>query len=167
MPNDPINQQIWNEIKTRLTDATAGGELLEYVNTTSVYEGIRDTIPSGAFPAVIMEPDGEDEIKHTAPQRLLITYRYQVTCVIEHIDQDKQIIGDGTTRGIADIVADVKNVILGDTDGSEKLGLATIVGKGGVLRTSFPATQYFVDNYPMREAVITVEVEAQVIKNKR
>lgn len=152
MPNDPLEQKIWSAIKSKLVAAQAAGQLLEYVATNSLFEGIRDNIPSGAFPVIVMEPDSVDEENFTMPNRVLIRDRINITCAIEHMDLSKQIIGDGSTRGIKDIVNDVKNVLAADP----KLGL----NADGVLRIRFPSTRYFVDNYPMREAVITVEVEA-------
>ncbi len=158
MPNDPIEQKVWSAMKARIVASQGAGNRLEYVATASLYEGIRDNIPSGAFPAIILEPDGVEEANHSAPNRVLITIRTNITCVIEHMDLDKQIIGDGTTRGIVDIANDVKNALLGVdlATPDPKLGLAS----DGVLRLRFPSTDYFVDNYPMREAVITAEVEA-------
>ena len=149
MPNDPIEQKIWNAILSKLTTAQASG-LLTYVSASSIMEGIRENIPSGAFPVIVLEPDTSEELEHTTPNRNRSVFRVNITCAIEHMDLDKQILGDGTTRGIVDIVNDVKNVLQADT----KLGLAA----DGVLWIRFPSTRWFVDNYPMREAVITTEV---------
>lgn len=154
MPNNPIEQKVWNALKAKLVAAQVSGQFLDYVAANSLYEGLRSTIPSGAFPAIIMEPDNVSENNHSAPNRLMLTIRTNITCVIENIDQDKQIVGDVAVRGILDIANDVKNVLAAD----QKLGLAN----DGVLRVRFPNTQYFVDNYPMREAVITVEVDATI-----
>lgn len=158
MPNDPIEQKIWNAIKSRLVAAQVTGQKLDYVDS-QIFEGIRENFPSGAFPLIVMEPDDETESDHTSPLAIKITERTLITVMIEHIDPDKQIIGDGTIRGIKDIVADVKNVLAADP----KLGLAA----DGVLKIQFPTTRYFVDNYPIREAVITAEVNAVVGKASR
>lgn len=156
MPNTPIEQKIWNALKARIVAAQASGQLLDYVKEKSFYEGIRDTVPSGAFPVIVMEVDSATEEPHTIPQRILMRFNFNFTCAIEHIDKDKQIIGDGTVRGIMDIANDMKNVLAGSFQ--NKLGL----GPDGVLRVRFPNTQYFIDDYPIRQAVITVEVEAQI-----
>ena len=152
MPNNPIEQKIWNAIKAKLVAAQVSGQLLDYVGAGSIFAGIRANIPSGAFPCILLEPDSVDESNHSSPNRILMTSRINITCAIEHMDTDKQITGDATTRGIMDLAADIKNVLGADP----KLGIAG----DGVLRIRFPSTRYFVENYPIREAVITAEVDA-------
>ena len=160
MPNTPIEQKIWNALKERIVAAQSGG-LLGYVKTKSLYEGIRENIPSGAFPVIVMEVDNNSEEPHTVPQRILMRFKFLFTCAIEHMDVDKQIVGDGNIRGIVDIANDMKNVLAGSFQ--NKLGL----GPDGVHWVRFPDTQYFVDDYPIRQAVVTVEVDAAIKIDER
>jgi len=161
MPNDPIEQKVWNAVKTRIKDSVTGtGTILEYVGNNSFFDGYRENVPSGAFPIILMEPGPGEEANHSAPNRILLTMRINITVAIEHMDLDKQIVGDGTTRGILDLINDVKNVVLGGDLAvpDAKLGLAS----SGVLRIRFPnhTPEIDLDNYPLRIALIEAQIEA-------
>lgn len=154
-----VEEQVWDAIKAKLVAAQVSGQPLDYVKANSLIDGRFLTEPSGVFPAIMLEPEAVDEGPHTVPERFRLTYRYSIYCAVENMDFGKGIMGSGTDRGIVDLVNDVKNVLSADL----RLGLAAV----GVLRIKFPTTRYFVDNYPVREAVITTEVEAQVAKQGR
>ncbi len=150
---DTLHKKIWNALKAKVVAAQASGQPLELVKTNSLFEGARDTIPSGSFPVVVMEPENVSEKRHTAPGYLLGTFTTQFYCAIEHMDMEDQVVGPSGVFGIVDLVENLKNVLTAD----QKLGLIA----DGVLRVNIPSVQYFVDAYPIREAVLTVEVEAQ------
>ena len=57
-------------------------------------------------------------------------------------------------RGILRVVRDVKNVLAAD----RSLGLAGF----DVLNLRFPVTPYQADEYPIRSAEITMEIDAQL-----
>lgn len=150
---DTIHKRIWNAIKAKIAAAQATGQVLELVPANSLYEGLRDTIPSGAFPAIIMEPDSVDEQRHTAPGHIMATFRFQLHCAVENMLVEAQPVGpSASVFGIVDLSENLKNVLTAD----QKLGLAAY----GVLRVNIPSVRYFVDNYPIREASLTVEVQA-------
>lgn len=149
---DTLHKKIWNALKAKVVAAQASGQPLELVPANSLYEGVRDTIPSGAFPAIIMEPDSVDEARHTAPGHLLATFRFQFHCAVENMTYESQVAGTSGVFGILDLSETLKNVLTAD----QKLGLVA----DGVLRVNIPAVKYFVDNYPIREASLTVEVQA-------
>ena len=154
-----LEEQVFLAIRSALVAAQAVGQPLEYIKTDSLRDGRFLTEPSGAFPVIMLEPDTVSEEPHSAPERVRLVYRYSVYCAVEHMDFGKSIVGDISNKGIVDLVNDVKNVLSADL----RLGLAS----SGVLRIRFPSTRYFVDNYPIREAVVNVEVEATTTKQGR
>lgn len=154
-----LEEQVWDAIKTKLIAAQVSGQPLEYIKANSLIDGHFLTEPSGVFPCLMLEPESVKEEPHSAPERLKLTYIYSIYCAVENMNFGTGIMGDVSNKGIVDLVNDVKNVLSADL----RLGLAS----SGVLRITFPNTKYFVDNYPIREAVITTEIQATVTKQGR
>ena len=161
MPSpSPIEEKVWIAIRDLLLAAKVNGQQMDYVK--GIFEGVRE-LPNGAFPAVILEPDETEETLHTvagASSKYRLVQRISIHCMIEHLELDHQIIGDGAAiQGIYDLVSDVKNVL----QTPAKLGL----DGENVLWVRFPNTRYFFDNFPIREAVITAEIESTRRKTNR
>lgn len=154
-----IEEKVWIAIRDLLVASKSGG-ILAYVK--NIFEGVRE-LPDGASPVIMLEPDETEEQEHTVAgpaSKIRIIQRINIHCQIEHLELDHQIIGDGANiQGIMDIVADVKNVL----KSVSKLGLA---GEN-VLWIRFPSTRYFLDNFPLREAVISAQIESTRAQTNR
>lgn len=151
------HEQVWDAMRAALVAATAGGSALDYVASTSILEGVRENIPSGAYPVIVMEPDEEDERQHTLARHIRQTYRIALHVAIEHMDMDEQIVAADPGHGIMDIVSDVKNVLSATKD----------LGVANVNWIRFPSTQYSFDNYPIREATIRSEIDVSLLDTGR
>ncbi|MEE8113498.1 MAG: hypothetical protein V3T23_04000 [Nitrososphaerales archaeon] len=158
-----ITEKIFVAIRDLLVTSKTSGTLIYVKN---IFEGTRE-IPNGGFPTIILEPDEVEEQQHTVAgpaSKKRIIFRISIHCLVESIELRKSIRGDGpsggsTPNGIFDLVDDVKNVL----DASPKLGLS---GEN-VLWSRYPNTRYFLDNYPVREAIITAQVEATRAQTNR
>jgi hypothetical protein len=148
---DSLHRKIWNALKTKVVAAQGVGQPLANVKTNSFFEGVKTTIPSGAMPAITMEVDKVTEQRHTAPGKILATFGFKFHCMVENVLPENQVAATGVF-GIVDLVENLKNVLTAD----QKLGLLA----SGVLRVNIPSVDYFVDNYPIRDAMVNVEVEA-------
>lgn len=160
MPSpSPVEEKVWNAIKDLLTTSKTSG-ILTYVK--GIFEGARE-LPNGAFPAILMEPDETEETLHTTAgiaTKYRLVQRISIHCMIEHLELDHQIVGDGAAiHGIYDLTSDVKNVL----QATPKLGL---VGEN-ILWIRFPNTRYFFDNFPVREAIITAEIQSTRAQTNR
>ena len=146
-----IEEKVWIAIRDLLVASKTSG-ILVYVK--NIFEGVRE-VPDGSHPSITLEPDETEEQEHTVAglsSKVRIIQRINIHCEIEHMELDKQIIGDGSDQGIMDLVADVKNTL----KAVSKLGLS---GEN-VLWIRFPSTRYFFDSFPTREAVITAQIES-------
>ena len=89
---------IWNEVKSILETE---------VSYLTIYEGIRGNIPKGRFPCIFMEPKTDPEDKKTFPV-VDPTFTILLLAYIKIEDKDKQVIGDGTNKGILEVEQDIK-----------------------------------------------------------
>ena len=141
-------ENIWNAIVNILNSAKQTGQPLEYVK--NIYQGIKEDLPVSFTPAIILEPLTETEENITTPYNKKITFEILIECVLESVALTEQITGNTKgTKGILDIVADVKNVLnanrtLNDT----------------CLKFEFPTTTYIFEMYPFRLADIVMRIEA-------
>lgn len=151
MPNTPTEQSIWNAVVSKLETAQSSG-LLTYVK--NIYEGRKEDISADAFPAIMIEPDRTDEVDHAlagSSSQVRLLFRLDIFVLIRHNDREKQVVGEGTTRGILDIVNDVKNVLQVDPT----------LGVVGVNDSRFPTTEHQIslEEFPVRLAMIEMEVD--------
>ena len=161
MAAESISERIFEAVFTTLDTAKTSGALT-YLNR--IYQGTPEQIPAGAHPCVILEPLEEDEDDRTAsvPLRIAGIFRMGIRCELDEAELKNAITGRDaptTKRGILRIVRDVKNVIAAD----RSLGLSGF----DVLNLKFPTTLYVAEDYPIRSAEITLEVEAQLLNTGR
>lgn len=104
MPN--TERKIFEALREILK---ANVTLAAYVK--NVLDGDRDNIPEEGFPAIILEPEFTREEHATVNRRHMMNVGIQISCVAQHYDFDKQIVGDGTVKGVYDFATDVKNAI--------------------------------------------------------
>ena len=149
---------IWNAIAAKIVAAQVSGQPLDYVASTSFFEGLRP-IPINAPPALVMEPGQTMDQFFMEPHGIKALHRLMIFCFVNHAVVSKSILGDAgqSAVGILDLASAVKNVLQAD----QKLGGAS---SGRITKVRFPFTQYVPPSrdYPMREAHITVEIEAQL-----
>lgn len=137
------------EIFVAIRDILKADATLAYVSDDSILDGFREDIPEEAFPAIMLEPESTSEETVTTNRGHMMRVRVTITCAMKHADYDKQIVGDGSVKGIYDFVDDVKNAL----DAYPRLELVS----PRVDRFTFPATRYFFEFFPFRLAEITFE----------
>ena len=133
---------IWNAIAAILAaDAT----LSAYNN--AVYQGVRKVARDG-YPFVVMEPARTPEEPATTDRRVILSFHVVISCHLYIHDEDDQIVGNGTKKGILDMVADVKNALM---------AYPSLNHDGGGARLQhfrFPDTRYDFTFWPYRAAEI-------------
>lgn len=135
-------ENIWIEIYNILKEAQ--NNTLSYVK--EIYQGTREDIVS--FPVIILEPDIIREEEYSIPYRKKIIFTILISCWMEVVHKEKQIVGENEDKGILDFVSDVKNVI------SQYPNL-----KNKAIKFSFPTTDFVFETYPFRSATISMEIE--------
>ncbi len=145
-------EEIWQEVVNILKQAKESGSL-NYVKYIS--EGIKDDL--NVYPYIVLEPNREDETVITVPFRKKIVFSILIGCVMQVINKEKQIIGEGDNqKGILDFVRDVKNVL----NANRNLN-------GKALKIDFPSTIYVYETYPERMATITMNIEFECFDTER
>jgi hypothetical protein len=76
-----------------------------------VYNGYRENIPQSMYPCIVLEPArAPEEISPTGkivrPRLTLEIYAW-----VQIYDKDKQILGDASTKGIVDVMLDIKKAL--------------------------------------------------------
>lgn len=153
---------LWNAVKATLQAAQVSGQPLDFVPANSLFDGIYPNLhdlPPAAFPAIIMEPDQDDEKFFTTgqPPAIKSDFKIFISCMIREAKFNKGITGDNTISpvaiGILAFVDAVKNVLQTDQTLSNALGLQKV---------SFPTARFFFEAYPIRECKISVLLESQL-----
>lgn len=141
------NENIFNEIYNILNTAKQSGSLTYFKN---ILKGVRDfnIEIDNALPVIVLEPLRDIEDSATLPHRKKITFIINIFIVMKVYNFDEQITGGEGTKGILDMVEDVKNVLNANR---------TLNGK--VIKFNFTDTSYSFEDYPIRQAVITMENE--------
>ena len=159
-------KNIWNVLVATLTAATADGQPLDYIK--AVYQGVKSREDIPQLPAIVLYPITERESQYNVAQNNFkrILYSIGVTVCIQTIGGDVQVTGDtvtpeGMTKGIGDMVSDVKNVI------NSNVQLTDSTGVNNIINQTFPDTQYVYDDYPNQYAEINLTVEFIVQYNQR
>lgn len=132
-------KDVLTALKTQLTnDAT----LAAYVK--NVFFGVRDGVPD--FPCLVIEPaelQEADEVYGRQEIRLKVL----IVGLLEGMDPELQIVGDGTTKGIVDFLLDVKKALSSDR---------TLGGK--VIQTYIQSARFEYVEYPIRSFNLSVEL---------
>ncbi len=153
---------LWNAVLTTLQAAQASGQPLSYVPANSIYDGLYPNLhdlPPGSFPAIMMEPDQDDEKFFTTGVNPSINsqFKMSISCLVREGKFNKGISGDATQTppaiGILQLVDAVKNVLQLDQ---------TLNSADGLQKLYFPTTKYFFEAYPIREGKITMILESQL-----
>lgn len=153
---------LWNAVKGVIVAAQATGQPLAFMAANSFYDGIYpnlEDLPPESFPAIMMEPDKDDEKWFTTgvPPAIKSEMSLFLSCMVFEAQANKGIIGDATLTppliGILEFVDTVKNVLQAD----QRLGFVA-----GQQKLYFPSTQFFYEAYPIREGKIKVVLESQL-----
>ena len=133
----------WRKVKEILeNDSTLGS----YVK--KVYEGSRDNIPKSNYPCIVMEPRGISERDISIPEQVEAVFTITLLGVIEIYDKEKQIVGDDSTKGIVDLMLDIKRAFGKDTNLS-----------GNCIYFEFPDTRFDLGMfYPLRGVEIDMAI---------
>jgi hypothetical protein len=140
-------EDAWTEVYNELVAAKAAGQPLAFVKNIS--QGIREDL--AGYPLIVMEPDIEAEEQRTVPQHKNIAFTIKLSCIIEVIDKNRQIIGgagNDNNTGILTFAAAVKNVL----NQTKNLN-------GKCIKFDFPSTAYTFEAYPYRSAEISMRME--------
>lgn len=118
-----------------------------------VYDGLRSDIPENAFPCVILEPGSTSEEPGTTGRKRLLKFKLRIACFMECVNFDNQIVGatSPSTKGIIDLVNDIKNAIEVYPDLNYDA-----TGKRCNFY-SFPEVQFEAELFPFRVAEITMQ----------
>lgn len=153
---------LWDSVLSTLQAAQAVGQPLEFVPANSIYDGIYPNLhdlPPGSFPAIVMEPDQDDEKFFTTgqPPALKSDFKIFISCMVRESKFNKGISGDSTlippVIGILEFVDAVKQVLQKDQ---------TLGGALGLQKLWFPTSKFFFESYPIRECKISVILESQL-----
>ncbi len=138
------NKEIINEITNILINAKSG--TLSYVR--NILKGVRDfdIEIENALPAIIIEPLRDIEEEATLPHRKRIYFDVNIFCLMKVYDYNSQLTGGEENKGILDMVEDVKNVLNANRTLNNK-----------VLKFKFTNTDYSFEDFPIRQAVITMQ----------
>ncbi|HOJ87248.1 MAG TPA: hypothetical protein PK103_09655 [Elusimicrobiales bacterium] len=141
------NEDIFSGVYNILNSAKSN--TLSYVN--NILKGVRDfdIEIENSLPAIILEPIRDTEIEATLPNRKRVNFIINIFCIMKTYDYENQITGGAGTKnakGILDMVSDVKNVL----NANRNLN-------GNVLKFRFTDTDYSFEDFPIRQAVITME----------
>ena len=128
------------------------------------YEGYREDIPEGNFPCIMLDPVEESEKIVSYPNFPELTIDIDIYCVLNVMDMDKQIIGDGTNKGIFDIIADVKNCLAGYLP-SNGQALNGTCNKFSMSRVNYLFWNY--NNYSFRGGVLRFQAVKETTPNGR
>ena len=132
---------IMDNLKTLLEDSSD----LSYVRDNNILLGYREGLVR--YPMIILEPQEIVE-EDTTHNRQHLTFTIAVMGFIKVSDKEKQIVGSGTTKGILDMLNDVKKAISSDR---------TI--DSSAIWTKIVKTNFDIEAYPVRSFTIEIEVE--------
>jgi hypothetical protein len=126
---------------------TAGG----YIQ--NVFDGVRNDVPEGGFPCIILEPGSTTEEPGTVGRKRLLKFNLRIACFMEGVDFDNQIVGttSPSLKGILDIVNDVKNALEVYSD----LNYDATVKRCNFF--TFPDVKFEAELFPFRVAEITLQ----------
>lgn len=153
---------LWSAVLSTLQAAQAVGQPLNFIPANSIFDGVYPNLhdlPPGAFPAIVMEPDTDDEKFFTTGQPPAINSQFKIfiSCMLREAKFNKGISGDATQSpavvGILAMVDAVKNVLQTDQTLNNALGLQKIY---------FPTARFFFEAYPIRECKISMTMESQL-----
>jgi hypothetical protein len=108
--------------------------------------GTREIETITLYPTIMLEPIVDEE-NDSVYQKQENHFRVQVIGLINVPDKDKQIVGDANTKGILDVVNDVKLAIDGDR---------TLSGKANHI--AIGETSYSPDLYPVRQFTMLLDI---------
>lgn len=153
---------LWSAVLSTLQAAQVSGHPLSFVPTNSIFDGIYPNLhdlPPAAFPAIVMEPDQDDEKFFTTgvPPAINSQFKIFISCLVKEAKFNKGISGDATLTpaltGILAFADAVKNVLQADQ---------TLGGATGLQKIYFPTSKFFFESYPIRECKISVILESQL-----
>jgi len=98
---------VLSALQTQLKNSTD----LSYINDNNILLGVREGIIQ--YPTIVIEPLRSEESDETHNYQD-IWYYIAVVCYIKTVSKDKQIVGSGTIKGIADVENDIKKAISSD-----------------------------------------------------
>lgn len=125
---------------------------LSYLKGEKVLLGLREHITQ--FPCIVIEYIGQSEEDYTYNTQNIIL-RLAIIGFIECHVKDKQIVGDGTIKGIMDLENDIKKAI----DSDRTIG-------GNAIHTYITDTDSDVE-FPIRFSTITIEIHYRQTSNVR
>jgi hypothetical protein len=151
---------IYKAVLASLTAAQAGSGSLSFVK--NIYNNAFTDpiqIPANACPAIMLEPDEDDEEFFTTgtPPALKSKFKIFIGCVLYEASPGAGLIGDPAHTppiiGLIEFKDRVKQILQSDM---------TLGGGLGMQKISFPSAKFHYANYPMRECKISVLLESQL-----
>lgn len=131
---------ILSAIQTQLQNSAN----LSYITDGNIMLGVRETIPR--FPSIIIEPSELAETEYAYPKQRL-TFSIAIIGYIEVMNNDKQFVGDATTKGILDLENDIKLAL----DSDRTLG-------GAAHHLNIRRSVYDFVNFPVRSVTINIDI---------
>lgn len=132
-------------IFTALKAALVASTDLSYVDDSYIFIGKRGNVAN--YPAIVLEPGPDKIVRQVYPEEERIQV-ILVGCGIKVYDEDKQIVGTASVKGVADFMNDVKKALSAD----HTLG-------GACINLTVGDAQYDSgDDYPLRGFQISVDV---------
>lgn len=133
------------QVYAALIDVLQSSATLSYISDNAILLGMRERFDN--FPCLVIEEgttaDEEIDINGYVDLRM----NTSINALVQVTNVDKQIVGDTTTKGTADIVNDIKTAICAD----RTLG-------GVVIDCTFKEVINSVDEWPVRVAAIGIEI---------
>ncbi len=113
-----------------------------------VFLGQKQDLPDEAFPCIMIEVAEESEVVRTLPKRPEMKLQLAIAPFIRNIEFSDTLIGTATSKGILDLVAEVKNALETYRDLNYDATTARVD------RFEFANTKYVFETYPYRSAEI-------------
>jgi len=132
---------ILSQLQTQLQ----GSSDLSYVNDEHIFLGRRVNITN--YPAIAIEPNGDRKVADNYPYERIIQSVLLIG-MLQIYDSEKQIVGSGTIKGIADFKNDIKKAISSDH---------TLAGNC-VDMNIISSTDDLGENYPVRGFNMVIEI---------
>lgn len=132
---------IYNAIVTQLQGSSA----LSYINDVLIFKGARDNLTN--FPCIIVETRGASEDELEVNSKVQIRHRFFIEGYVKITDQDLQIAGSGSIKGILDLENDITKALYSDRTLS-----------GAALNLKITEIQHVYFEQPVRMTSIEIEV---------
>lgn len=133
------------QITTAVISQLQASSSLSYINDLAILNGARDDI--NIYPTLILEPSYDDEQDTDTNTKVTLRSGFVLMAYTRVNEISKQIVGDSVSKGVKDILNDIKKAISAD----RTLG-------GVAIDVKFGRATYDFDEFPARMVALELEV---------